>query len=419
MLRVPVTQARPGMVLAMPILHPRCPEVVLLREGVALDAMCIERLQEIKPPDLWIKFPSLEFLAEYVSPHVFRACAQITHRIGHAFDAVSRDSGAKLDYHSYRRAVGDLLERLSEEPKAGLFIKEIADNGVPALRHASNVCLLSVLMGLKLEFYLLQQRAKLSVAAARDVSNLGVGAMLADVGMTRLDPAALARWNTTHDEADPDFRRHAHIGFGMVQGEIEPSAAAVVLNHHQRTDGSGFPDRLLPSGAESTPAGDDIHVFARIVAVADVFDRLRHGSDAPGPHAGEIPPMPTVRALKLMLSPAWSRKLDPVVCKALLAVAPAYAPGTIVTLSNNVRGVVIDWSPADPCRPTVEAIPPMEKPRDWERPTRGEVFHLTSRRDLTITEAEGHDVTHDNFYPSKPSDFDLNPLRKSSINAAA
>jgi HD-GYP domain-containing protein (c-di-GMP phosphodiesterase class II) len=418
MLRVSVMQARPGMVLALPVVHPKCTDVVLLRENVALDALSISRLQEIKPPELWIKYPRLEFLAEYVSPHVFRACAQITHTIGHAFDAVSRDSGAKLEYHEYKRAVGDLLERLAEEPKAQLFIREIVDGGRPALRHATNVCMLSVLMGLRLEFYLLRERSKLGVAAARDVSNLGVGAMLHDVGMTRLDEQTLARWNTTHDESDPEFRRHVQIGYGMVQGQVEPSAAAVVLGHHERYDGTGFPAKNLSTGRTIVPSGSDIHIFARIVAVADVFDRLKHGSDAPGPGAGDIPPMPTVRALKLMQNADWAPKLDPIVFKALLTVVPAYAPGTLVTLSNGKEGVVIDWSPLDPCRPTVEIIGSLERPRDWEKAKPGEVYHLADHPDLHVVTAEGQDVSQDNFYPAKPSEFDLAKLGKAMGNAA-
>ncbi len=406
------------MILAMPVTHPKAPEVVLLRENVALDAMSIGRLQEIKPPELWIKYPRLEFLAEYVSPHVFRACAQITHSIGHAFDDVSRTSGAKLEYHEYKRAVGDLLERLAEEPKAQIFIREIVDGGRPALRHATNVCMLSVLMGLRLEFYLLRERSKLGVAAARDVSNLGVGAMLHDVGMVRLDQETLARWNTTHDESDPEFRRHTQIGYGMVQGQVEPSAAAVVLGHHERYDGSGFPEKILATGKSIIPSGSDIHVFARIVAVADVFDRLKHGSDAPGPNAGHIPAMPTVRALKLMQSPDWAPKLDPVIFKALLTVVPAYAPGSIVTLSNGKQGVVTDWTPLDPCRPTVEIINDLENPRDWEKAKPGEVYCLRDYPDLSVVRAEDQDVSQDNFYPTKPGEFDLAKLGKAMTNRA-
>lgn len=418
MLRVSISQARPGMVLAMPIVHPRCHDVVLLREGVALDAHSISRLQEIKPPELWIKYPRLEFLAEYVSPHVFRACSRITQSIGVAFDAVSRESGAKLEYHEYKRAVGDLLERLSEEPKSQLFIQEIVDGGQPALRHATNVCMLSVLMGLRLEFYLLRERAKLGTVAARDISNLGVGAMLHDVGMMKLPAEVLARWNTTHDESDPEFRRHVQIGYGLLHGELEPSAVAVVLNHHQRFNGAGFPDRTLIDGRQTEAHGSDIHVFARIAAVADVFDRLKHGSDAPGPHAGSIPPIPTVRALKMLQDSYWAPRLDPIIVRALLSVVPAYAPGTLVTLSNGKRGVVIDWTPLDPCSPTVEVIAPLERPRDWEKAKPGEIFDLCLRRDLSVIEAEGHDVTDDNFHPSKPGDFDLARLGRAMSNKA-
>ncbi|MBX3390937.1 MAG: HD domain-containing protein [Phycisphaeraceae bacterium] len=393
MLRVTIYQARDGMIVAMPVLHPRRPEVVLLRPGAVLDPHTIAKMREIGLHEVWVKYPRLDRLSEYFSAGVVQACAAVTGQIRTALDSAMRDAHARLDYAAYRRAVSGLLEKFCERPKAAMFVGELGDGASPALRHASSVCMLSVLMGIKLDFYLIQERIRLAAHSAKDVSNLGVGAMLHDIGMVRLDPAVRERWEATRDESDPEFREHVQIGFEMVRDQIEPSAAAVVLHHHQAFDGTGFPVRKEED--EKPPKGQEIHVFARIVAAADRFVRLQRTGSANGTA------IPTVRALKLIQEPAIADKIDPVVLKALFNVVPAYAPGTIVTLSSGHECVVTHWSHENPCRPVVETLVP---PGRDDEP---EAFDLRLRSDISVVRAEGHAVAEDNFAPMNAHAYDL------------
>jgi HD-GYP domain-containing protein (c-di-GMP phosphodiesterase class II) len=251
------------------------------------------------------------------------------------------------------------------------------------------------------------ERRRLSPNAARDLSGLGVGAMLHDVGMTRLSPETLAMWNASHDERDPLWRAHVQRGFELLADQVEPAAAGVVLHHHQAVDGSGFPPRVELGGRSHPLAGSEIHVFARIAAAADLFDRLRNPAHAPGASDAAAPPLPVVRALSTLLrTPALRRRIDPIVLRALVNVTPPYAPGSIVTITGGRRAAVVDWSPADPCRPTVEIIGDLEAPPRRGDPVR-ERIDLRRAQDVCIIEAEGHDVRADNFSPSHPEEFDL------------
>ena len=188
----------------------------------------------------------------------------------------------------------------------------------------------------------------------------------------------------------------------MVRDQIEPSAAAVILHHHQAFDGTGFPTR--GEEGEKSPKGQEIHVFARIVAGADRFVRLQRTG---GPNGAAIP---TVRALKLIQEPAHASKIDPMVLKAIFNVVPAYAPGTIVTLSNGHECVVTQWSPENPCRPVVETLVPQG--RDDEP----EVFDLRQRSELAVVRAEGHAVADDNFTPMSVHEYDMLHGLKSKEN---
>jgi HD-GYP domain-containing protein (c-di-GMP phosphodiesterase class II) len=393
MLRVTTYQARDGMIVAMPVLHPRRPEVVLLRPGAVLDPHTIAKMREIGLHEVWVKYPRLDRLNEYFSAGVVQACSAVTGQIRLALDSVISDAHARLDYVSYKRAVSGLLEKFCERPKAAMFVHELGEGSSPALRHASSVCLLSVLMGIKLDFYLIHERIRLAAHSAKDVSNLGVGAMLHDIGMLRLDRAVREQWEKTGDDSDPAFREHVQIGYDLVRDQIEPSAAAVVLNHHQSFDGNGFPVRR--DEEETAPKGQEIHVFARIVAGADLFTRLHHSG---GPNGESIP---TVRALKMIQQPRHASRLDPMVLKAILNVVPAFAPGTIVTLSTGHECVVTQWTHDKPCRPVVETLLP------HGREGEPEVFDLRIRPDISIVRAEGHAVADDNFSPPTPHAYDM------------
>ncbi len=420
MLRVGLAQAKPGMTLAIPVYHPRRTDTTLLAAGMTLDDRTIARLGEIGLTEVWIRYPGIEFIRGYVSPTVIEAQATMTHRVREVLESVSQDQHARLEFVPYRAAVSSLLAELAVNPRAMVFIQEMVNRDEPALRHAANVCMMSLLMGLKLESYLVVERSRLAAGVARDVTDLGVGAMMHDVGMLRLDAPTLERWNTTQDESDPAWRTHVQTGFEMVQGSVGPAAANIVLHHHQKFDGSGFPQRRLLDGRQDPVAGSDIHVFARIVGAADLFDRQRHPEHSPGGELIHRPggSMPVVRALNRLRSRPYSSWIDPMVYKALLAVVPAYAPGTMVRLSNGVAGVVVDWYAEDPCRPDVRELGDVT--RDFDGPaTGGETFKLRERPDLCIVEAAGEDVAQDNFYPSHAHEFDLGLAGRELFNAAA
>ncbi len=415
MLRVPIFMARPQMTLAVPIRHPKRFDTLLLNKGAKIDEHAIEHLREIGIRDLWIEIPELGFLAGYVSPAMQASCVATASALDNVFGVVRTEAIGKIDFFPVRRAVSDLLESITSNPMAALYISDLGMDD-EALQHAGNVCFLSLLMGLKLEGYLVHQRARLKTTIARDVTPLGMGALLHDIGMQKLSPPVVQRWRRDFDETDVEWQRHVALGYEIVRGEIEPSAAAVVLHHHQKFDGTGFPGEIVPGRKPRSPAGSKIHIFPRIAAVADLFDRLRWQKAIRIPGEPRRPAMPIVRVIKELRSGVLSRAIDPVILKALVHVVPAYGPGTVVTLSNGIDGVVTDWSPDDPCRPQVESLGDLS--RGWNSRPHAERFDLRLRRDLTVISAEGFDVSGDNFEIAYPGEFDLGLFFKSLTNAA-
>jgi hypothetical protein len=96
---------------------------------------------------------------------------------------------------------------------------------------------------------------------------------------------------------------------------------------------------------------------------------------------------------------------------------PAYAPGSIVTLSSGARAVVTEWFPEDPCRPTVHAGDNFDHGFDDDGVPL-ERIALREQPALSIVEIDGVDVSGDNFYPDKPAEFDLRLAGRALFNGA-
>ncbi len=94
---------------------------------------------------------------------------------------------------------------------------------------------------------------------------LECAARIHDVGKVVVAPEILAKPGPLSPLEYVDVQRHATIGAEMAARLGDPELAAIVRHHHERLDGSGYPDGLR---------GAEIPLGARIVAVADTFDAL-------------------------------------------------------------------------------------------------------------------------------------------------
>ena len=387
MLRVELTAAETGMILALPVRNPRDREKVLLRIGYKLNTSTITRLTELGIKTVWIRCPSLDILSKFFNEDIIESQAKIVGQITETFEYLQDHINAKLPYRAYRKSIRDLIHHLIRNPRAAIFLDSMAEKESDRLiAHSSSVTYLSLLMGLKLEGYLVRQRKRINPVIAKEVMAMGLGAMLHDVGVTQLPEGVYKHYLETGDNSDPQWREHPSIGYQMVRGDIEPSASTVVLNHHQCFDGSGYAGASIP-----VLDGERIHVFARIVALADQFERLLNP-----PHQ---PPRPAVAALGEILTQPMARRFDPHAMRALISVMPPYPPGAAVRLSDGRCGICIDHFPIDPCRPVVQLVPNINR-IDTNEASPGETIDLRDcDESVFVVECDGQDVSTLNFPP--------------------
>lgn len=127
-----------------------------------------------------------------------------------------------------------------------------------------------------------------------------------DIGKIATPDAVLLKPGKLDEEEWEIMKAHPVVGFDILAGSNRPilsSAAIISQQHHERYDGNGYPDGRK---------GDEIHIFARIVAVADVFDALTHKrcyKEA----------WPIDKVVNLLEEEA-GKHLDPTVVKAMLNI---------------------------------------------------------------------------------------------------
>lgn len=376
---------RPGVTLGAVVSDPGLPDHDLLRPGVVLDSALISTMKRRGVTHVWIEDDFTRDLDAAVAPQLNAARREVYSRLRDGLAECARGTITTSSIRNHRRAVmGLVIEAISSAKYASLTDSLFSAAGQAG--HGANVAYLSLLTGLHLESYVVREQKRLDRQRARDMSVLGLAGLLHDIGKTGIGSAAGDR-HETHGEGDSTYREHVRIGHKMLEGTGAPARVAhSVLNHHQRFDGGGWPSLTSATKGRITESlsGKRIHIFARIVAAANVLDNLMRDAEGRA--------RPPVAALHEFASSRFDGWFDPVVRRAMLLRLPPFAIGTEVRLSNGQRAIVTGPNLKRPCRPVVRPLPsPGLSDSRGSEPVPS--IDLGQRADLTITHALGVDVS--------------------------
>ncbi len=357
-----------GMRTAAAVFHPKRPEMELLAVDVPLDRQVLSKLPKLGITRVWVEYDATADLDHLILARPSEALGKAFNTLKEDFSAMSAQTVTAGSLQTYRQIIMELMCELVANRDVACLTEQLIGGPGKLFTHSANVAYLAVLIGIDLETYIVHQRSRLGTHHARDITALGMGAMMHDIGKVGLD-------DKNHCAHEPDtlneemtdgqregYRKHVLAGYAMLRGTRAPaSATQVVLAHHQHWDGSGFPDMSGPTGnrVHGVQRGIDIHIFSRIVAAANLLENLLT-------QMGRInPPVMALHALQDGRYEGW---LDPIVRDSVLRRIPPFPVGGMVTLSDGRTAVVITPSLTQPCRPIVRLLGDANRQPDGKLP---------------------------------------------------
>lgn len=174
-----------------------------------------------------------------------------------------------------------------------------------------------------------------------DLTSLGLGCMLHDIGKSRIPPLMLVKPKKLDDDEFAVVRKHAADGYSTLQatGQVNNTVLDVVRCHHERSDGRGY-----PMGLE----GDSVPELARLAALADAYDSLTGGY-------GYRPPVTPTEALHVLNTDACEEYGGELV-EEFIRCLGTYPIGSLLELNSGAYAIVVGSNPTARLKPVVLQI---------------------------------------------------------------
>jgi len=340
---VPIENVKPNTVLGKSLydINGR----ILLRAGVVLRENTIAKIKEINILSIYIvdKY-SNEEIEDIIKPEL-RQKAIIT--IKEAFSNIGRLNNSnsvrnkESDYtwqeQSYFYNIGkmavNLIDDILNRRDIMLALVDIRSMNNYMYSHSVNVAVISLTIGIALQL------------PKKKLEALCIGALIHDIGKSLIPRDIIDKHGILSEEEKEILRQHPRLGYKYLSStyNINSLSKLIVLQHHERPDGNGYPDGL---------AKDNIIELSNIVSIANVYDNL--STDLPDKRA--MFPSDVLEYLMSNAGTMFDYNIVNIFCRIVIP----YPKGTIVELSTEEVAVVEETTPGFPLRPTVRVI---ESPR--------------------------------------------------------
>lgn len=353
MRRVPTSSLLPGMVVGHPVYNSR--GEVLLNSGVVLTEKYIDSLKKLGYPALYIIDESLPeiYVEDVIDDSTRMQAVALARRILNG-GPVHRAALNKALVGEVKNTVRDIIDQLLESPSLVVNMVDIRSMDDYLFAHSVNVCVLALITGISLGY------------SQEKLLRLGVGALMHDMGKTLIPQSILNKPGPLTKEEFEIVKEHTSYGYTILTSsgsQVPRISALIALQHHERYGGDGY-----PKGLDSR----QIHEFAQIVGIADVYDAMT----ADRVYRKAYPPHEAYE----MLMAAGDYMFDYCLVKTFLSHIAAYPAGTLVQLSSGEVAIAVETKKGYSLYPKVVLL---ADPKGNPLPERKEI-DLSTQTKITI-----------------------------------
>lgn len=309
--------------------------MTLIGENVPLTQRMIDRLKAANITHVYIKDKRFEDLVipEIVSEQTRREAMDTILKTFQTFQMQPQTSHRKpiqTDIgKSFRNVMGSLIEELKQNETALSLLGSVCGFDHYVFTHSFQVTLYTITVALRKGYN------------QKQLMEIGLGAILHDIGKMMVPYEVLSKPGRLTEEEFILMKKHTEYGFEILrrQEDVTLLTAHCAFQHHERFDGSGYPRCLTDA---------EIHPYAKMIAICDVYDALTSNRV----YRNAMLPHEAIEILYAGVGTNFSREL----VEDFKNTVALYPLGQTVILSTGETGVVVDNRAELSSRPLIRVI---------------------------------------------------------------
>jgi len=330
---VSTSRCEPGMVLAKPVLNQK--GAVILGTHSELTGQTIKRFKQMGIDMVYVRDKATEdiYIDQVISDET--RCEALS-TIYSTFNEIQTSSSIKSQtkksaslYSTFSALCQRIIDEMKSRKSAINLLGNIHIHDHYVYSHSLNTTLYAIGIGIKKGY------------SDKELTEIGLGALLHDIGQMKVPTSIIQKEGQLTSKEFETVKKHTEYGFDLLRQEygFPLLAAHCAYQHHERLDGSGYPRGLKK---------DEIHKYARLLAVADVFEALtshRVHRRAMLPHL----------AIEILYSQSGTH-FDQDYVESFRNTVAIYPIGVSVKLNTGETAIVAGYKPNMLTRPIVRII---------------------------------------------------------------
>ena len=306
---------------------------ILLRYGTELTDEYIKRIQELSFKGIFVEDSESR---EIVIPSIITEDLKLeTARVLKGIYTLDEKRFKTLEMASYvskiKKCVESIVQQVLFDDRQVINLLDVKTYDDVIYFHCINVAILSIAMAETLKYNM------------KEIEEIALAAILHDIGKRFLPKELVFKTEKYTTEEWKEYQSHSKKGYEFLKDYVNMSSLAyiAVLQHHEKYDGSGYPD-----GRKQ----DDINKYAKIISIANDYDKMLSQKD-------QHPASQPAKAYQFIIRNT-NTFYDPEVVRAFATNVALYPVGVTVKLNDGKTAIVAKNYRGNPLRPLVRIVEP-------------------------------------------------------------